>query len=217
MRDDSIFILSYRKLVAARKRTKYSKIEIHLNNNKGRRFGMIPPNILIKLLKSCPIGDGELYEHLVGDSIAKILYGIVDSAIAGQQISIGEGFCDIEFPICTEVIDKYPLWDRWCDQYNVKSILLEVKNMKKKAAYEDINQLEVYLRDGDFGKLGIIVSRSGFARSADSTIRSIAKKGILIIPISHEDLQLLLEFSMQNTLKVMTFLRRRGNLILRSK
>lgn len=217
MRDDSIFILSYRKLVAARKNTKYSKVEIQPNNNKGRRFGMIPPNILIKLLNICPIGDGELYENLVMDSLAKILHGIIDSTIARQHVFIEGGFCDIEFPICTEVVDKYPLWDKWCDQYNVKSILVEVKNMKKKVAYEDVNQLGGYLSVGDWGHLGIIVSRNGFARSAESAISSLAKKNILIMPISHDDLTLLLEFSMQNSLKVMTFLRRRGNLLLRFK
>lgn len=216
MKDYNIFILSYRKLVAARKRIKYSKVEIQ-PNNKNRRCGMIPPNILIKLLNICPIGDGELYENLVMDSLAKILYGIVDSTIARQQISIEGGFCDIEFPICTEVVDKYPLWDKWCVQYNVKSILVEVKNMKKKAAYEDVNQLGGYLGIGDWGRLGIIVSRSGFSISAESAIRSLAKKNVLIMPISNEDLTLLLEFSMENSLKVMTFLRRRGNLLLRFK
>ena len=127
------------------------------------------------------------------------------------------GFCDIEFPICTEVVNKYSLWDKWCDQYNVTSILVEVKNMKKKAAYEDVNQLGGYLSVGDWGHFGIIVSRSGFAISAKSAIRSLAKKNVLIMPISHEDLTLLLEFSMQNSLKVMTFLRRRVNLLLRFK
>jgi hypothetical protein len=58
---------------------------------------------------------------------------LIDSTIARQQIPIEGGFCDIEFPICTEVVNKYPLWDKWCDQYNVTSILVEVKNMKKES------------------------------------------------------------------------------------
>jgi len=217
MMNDSKYIVVYRKLVAARKRTKYSKLEMQPNDNKGLRCGMIPPNILIKLLDLCPVGDGTLYENLVMDSFAKILSGIVDITLARQQVLIKGGFCDIEFPICTEVVDKYPLWNKWCDQYNVTSLLIEVKNMKYQASYEDVNQLGGYLSVGDCGHLGVLASRNGFTKGAMSVIRSLAKNNILILPICHEDLKLLMEFSMQNSLKVMTFLRRRGNLLLRFK
>ncbi len=210
-------IVIYRKLIDARKKSKFCELQGQSLNKKVRRCGKIPANILMKLLDDCPVGEGSIYENLVMDTIALILAGIIDSTLVRQQVPIEGGFCDIEFPICTEVINEYPLWEKWCAQYQVISILVEVKNKQKKATYEDVSQLEGYLSGGQLGHLGILASRSGFTKGALSSISSYANKSVLILPISHKDLKLLLELSMQNSLKIMTFLRRRGNLLLRLK
>jgi len=170
----------------------------------------------MSLLDWCRVGDGPLYESMVLDTMARTLKGIVDSELAAQQVPIEGGFCDIELPICTEASHGHRLWYEWAQRYEIVSLLGEVKNMREKASFEDVNQLFAYLNGAKRGRCGLLVSRSGFTANAMSRMRSlVSDHHVLILGLDHGDLKSLLEFSKEDSQKVMTYLRRKENLLRR--
>lgn len=171
--------------------------------------------LLMGELEMCPIGDGRQYHNIVTTIMEESLGDIVDCELVRQEFSAQGGRGDIELPICIEKLQEYPLWEAWCHRYIVKSILIEVKNMKTKANFQDVGQLEHYLNVAKKGRFGILISRSGFTKNAIKSLHlSATDNQNLILPLSHCDLKLLLELSMRGKLEVMKFLRQKETRLL---
>lgn len=185
----------------------YCKIEWQ---NKGKVFRCIdrPAALLSRFLDLCPVGDGLLYEHFVLDAIGKILVGVVDGEEVLMHVPSGGGYHDIEFAFCTEALPQYNFWEAWYHRYAITSIIVETKNETKKVRYDATVQIKEYIEEAKKGQLGMLVSRNGFTINALKKLCLLAKeKNILILPITHQDLQRLLELSMRSALDVFRFLR----------
>jgi len=210
------FIATYQKVLAARKQAEYCELRGQPLHKRVCRWGALSASLMNTLLDMCPLGDGSLYESMVLDALARTLHGVVDSELARRQVPVQGGFCDIELPVCTEVSHGHRLWYEWSQYYGIKSLLVEVKNMRGKASYEDVNQLRSYLEGAKRGECGMLVSRSGFTASAMSRMSSLLRDDrVLILPLDHTDIKRLLEFSTVDSQKTMTYLRRKENLLFR--
>lgn len=166
-------------------------------------------NILQQSIKLCPVGDGPLYVNLVGDVIRTALAGIIDFDLVRTEVQLAAGTADIELPLCPKMLSKYPLWERWYQEFKIESIIVEVKNTQKRTGIEGVMQLIRYLNTAKKGKFGIFVSRTGFTQNAMRTIRSVAnERETLILPLDQNDLIELLKLSIQSTSEVVRLLRR---------
>lgn len=174
--------------------------------------------ILAKLLPcvldDCAIGDGDRYEELVLSALLLIFGDLVDQENQGTQVEIGGGFADIELYFCDEMLVRIPYWSIWRTEYGIRSILVEVKNEKKKSQHKHVCQLKNYLELHKRGRFGLLVSRSGFSRNAFNTFKEYNeskenKNDYLLLPITHEDLKYLLSLSLEEdkAFKVMQELR----------
>jgi len=165
-------------------------------------------------LECFPIGEASIYGALTMGVMKAFLRGLIDWDSAGRR-SLQTSQIDIELPINPEALQKYPLWQHWCRQYAVKSIIIETKNNRCRAKPEDVQRLKSSLDVADKGRFGMLISRSGFSRSSTKILRKYAcDDQVLIVPINHNDLRMLLRLSMQDQLEAMSFLRRKETLLL---
>jgi len=209
-------IAAYKKVLDVRKDAKYCYLNAQPHTKRGCRWGDLSADMMLTLLDYCNVGDGDLYESMVMDVIGRILSGIVDCELARQQVPVAGGFCDIEFPICTEIPHGHRLWYEWIRYYEMRSLLVEVKNMAEKASYEDVSQLQGYLSGARMGRLGVLVSRSGFTSPALSRMSALASAHeLLILPLDHDELKTLLRFSKEDVQNIMRYLRRKENTLCR--
>lgn len=166
-------------------------------------------------LDVCPVGQGHLYRDLVAESLSKILGGIVDPSLSRTEIPASGGRVDIELPLRTESLNAFPLWNRWADRYQIRSILVETKNEKAQASVEDVSQLAGYLDATNLSQFGILVARNGFSKNAIQNIACMARHGKrLIIPLDHHQLRELGRASRAGATSSMQYLRRQETLLL---
>jgi hypothetical protein len=176
-----------------------------------------PSNEIIHGLQTCPIGDGKQYENLVLSASLNIFGNLVDASLVRQQVPIGGGFADIELPLCVELLaeNKYRCWESWQRDYQIKSMLVEVKNIHKMATREDTVQLKGYVDGHSRGRFAFLVSRTGFKMSALVTICAYRRDGYLLMPLDNEDLLELITLSSADPIKVMRYLRRKETILHR--
>ena len=131
------------------------------------------------------VGDGDAYRDVVAIALATALRDIVDVLLMQKEVSIEGGWADLEMPVRIENVRDFKLWDSWQNDYCIRCILVETKNLRMAAQYEHVNQLMGYLRDGDRGRFGFLVSRNGFTKKARVTLSRIAKeRRHLVLPLS---------------------------------
>lgn len=193
----------------------YSHIPFH-GNAKLIKCCEKPPALLAIFLDMCTESDGELYEHFVVDSLGAILGKAVDKSNVLMHGPCEGGFYDIEFPLCSEVLDEYPLWLHWAMRYQMGSIIVEAKNLAEVAGKEHVEQLRSYLGNNKKGRFGLLISRNGFTRPALQRMRCCAESDdTLILPLDQKDLKLLLRASIHGQKPVMKYLRRKVTSLLR--
>lgn len=143
-----------------------------------------------RVLDAVPRGQGKPYQDNGGNLLADCLDGIVDKRRTRKERRTSGRRIDLEMPIRTERLANYPLWDIWADRYHIRSILAEFKNLTKDRATPDhVGQLGDYLRSRKRGRLGILVSRTGFTRKAMQALHGMAEDGdYLILPFDHDDM-----------------------------
>lgn len=188
------------------KKQKYDYIKNMASIKDIKSFIDLPTNLLSALLKKCENGQGSLYEKLVLATFIKSFGEIIDKDLVRQRIPIDGGFADIELPFSLEMLTEYPHWTVWQRDYQIKSIIVEVKNLNKKASYEDANQLKGYIDGNHKGKCGFLVSKNGFTNEALKTLKSHAHNNYLLLPLKNSDLLELLEINCSQ--KVIRYLRR---------
>ena len=192
--------------VKARAMAKYTSLRALTKREKPIQALEIPTRLMPYLLNICPRSEGPLYEKLVLVSLVKILGPIIDQDLVRQQVPVKGGKADIELPFCPEMLPDYPHWAPWHRQYNIQAIIAEVKNLKKKASHEDVNQLYGYVKGNKKGKLAFLVSRNGFTRSALKTLAGHTDDSYLLLPLEHSELKELLKLSTESSVKVMRYL-----------
>ncbi len=174
------------------------------------------PEELIRFLDLCPVGDATIYEHLVMDAIGSTFKNVVDIENVLMQASIGNGRSDIEFLFRSHELYQHPSWKDFVYRYGICGIFVEAKNMQDKAAHKDTLQIKNYIECAKRGKLGFLVSRSGFTRPAYRQLRwFIENQNILIIPLDHEELKQLLKISLISEDKAVEFLWRKEHIVRR--
>jgi len=209
--------IPYIEAIKSHRKKKYVPLRNTANQTSHSDGLEIPVRLLPYLLDICPIGDGPLYETFVSATLVNVLDGIIDQDLVRRQVPIQGGFADIELPFCSEMIPEYPHWAAWQREYKIKTILAEVKNLRKKAAHEDTIQLKGYVDGNQKGSLAFLVSRSGFTKDALKTLRSYAYSNYLLLPLEHDDLRELIKLSLDSPVKVLRYLRRKETLLLRMK
>ncbi len=170
---------------------------------------------LVNDLNECPYGkeNGDFYRDLVAEGFCKSLSDVIDIPLIRKEFSNHGGRIDLEFPLQYESLVSGSIWDRWRTTYDVRSILVEVKNLKTRSQVEDFRQLESYVRTADRGRLGVLVSRNGFAKNALMYAKQVlSSASILMLPLSGKDLCNLLTQS--STALGETLVRRRETLLV---
>ncbi len=168
-------------------------------------------------LDECPVGQGHQYRDLVAESLSKILESVVDTPLSRREVPAAGGRADIELPLRTERLDAFPLWDRWAERYQIRSILVETKNEQAQASVQDVSQLAGYFGSTSLGRFGVLVARNGFARNAVTNMAAMARIGAsLIIPLNHGQLCELGRASRDGPGASMEYLRRRETLLLQT-
>lgn len=139
---------------------------------------------------ACPVGRGSLYRDAVAELLPELFEDTFDTANRAIEIGNCGARIDVELPLRLEALKKLPLWDHWASQYGIRSVLVEVKNEKRKAGPEDAKQLIGDLTVAGRGDLGLLVARRGFSRNAIRYMSSVAKRGrYLVIPLSEATLE----------------------------
>ena len=166
-------------------------------------------------LDACPVGDGHRYRDLVAEVLSGALGEIVDEPLARKEIPAAGGRGDIELPLRLEKLDEFPLWNRWERRYDIRSVIVETKNEKRRGRVEDVSQLAGYFNATKLGRFGILVARKGFSSRAMQNMTDIARDGSsLILPLDHEDLHQLVKATQDG--HGMEYLRRRSTLLLQA-
>ncbi len=160
-------------------------------------------------LNRCPVGEGNKYRDIVAEVLIKSLSYVIDVPLVRKELTIEGGRADLELPIKTEHLNGYYLWQDWCRRYDVRSVIVEVKNMANPCSVACVQQIKGYLNDGPFGRIGLLVSRHAFSSNASENLRACARdRRCLILPFSHNDLIQFANASSKGTLHSMGFLRR---------
>ena len=173
---------------------------------------------LITDIENCPNGKehGDLYRDLVAAALCKTLGEDFDLPLVAKEFGIEGGRVDLEFPLKYESFGPGSLWEKWQRTYDLRSIVVETKNLKKKSSIEDFRQLESYIRTANRGRLGFLVSRNGFTKNALKFARNalVSSHSVLMLPVSDQDLCGLLSLSKKTKSGVATLLRRKETMLL---
>jgi hypothetical protein len=196
---------------------KYEPLHPTQNASGIHPLAKTPHELIVHGLKNCPIGDGSQFENIVLSTSLKIFGKLVDGSLVRQQIPIQGGFADIELPFCLERLaeDKYRCWEPWQRDYAIKSMLVEVKNLQEKATHKDANQLKGYVDGHSRGRLAFLVSRTGFTKSALTTLSDYHRNGYLLLPLDNNNLLQLITSDSDNPKRIMQYLRRLSEMLLR--
>ena len=201
----------YNRVMASGKAKKSAELAAQVRWEAVHIDGEIPVGNIVDLLHQCDIGDGSLYARVVMEALPVVLQGIVDCQIARRQSPPPGGLhCIVELPVFRDK-DHIRLWQSWSEYYGIRSIFAGVMNTVEQANGDDIRCLATHLRDGGRGRLGIFVSRSGFADGAISAMREMANEHkILVLPLDHEELQMALGLSAKGLEIALRYLHVRG-------
>jgi len=173
-------------------------------------------NILLDL-KKCPEGKGHLYRDIVAEIFASSLVELVDISLMRREFPCKGGRGDFELPLRIENLSDFILWDKWCVKYNIKSIIVEVKNKKSQAMPSDVAQILSYIIISNLGRFGILVSRSGFRESAMKQLQAISSTNqFLVLPFEQRDLEYLATLHNFGQIKCMELFRRKATLLAQS-
>lgn len=168
-------------------------------------------------LKECPKGKGNQYRDIVAEVLSLSLGEMIDLPLTRREFSCKGGRGDLELPVRIEKLQKFPLWDRWCETYKIRSIIVEVKNKKSKATPQDVAQILCYIVTANLGKFGILVSRYGFRESAMKQLRAISSTNeFLVLPFEQKDLEYLVTAHACEPEKSMEMFRQKATLLAQS-
>ena len=157
---------------------------------------------------------GSTYRDIVADILGFSLGQLVDLRLMRREFSCKGGRGDFELPLRIENISEFPLWERWCDTYRIKSIIVEVKNKKSQATPQDVAQLLCYIVTANLGKFGLLVSHYGFRQSAVKRLRAISSTNeFLILPFDQIDLDYLMTAHACGPEKSMELFRQKATLL----
>jgi hypothetical protein len=165
-------------------------------------------------LKKCPVGAGHQYRDIVAEVFANSLGGVVDLPLIRREFPCKGGRVDIALPLRIESLSDFSLWDKWYDKYKISSIIVEVKNKKSQAIPHDVGQILRYIVAANLGNFGILVSRSGFRRSAIRQLQAISSTNkFLVLPFEQKDLEYLDTLHTREPSKCMEVFRRKATLL----
>jgi hypothetical protein len=173
---------------------------------------------MIAEMRGCRAGDGDAYRDIVCRLLAYALDYVVDLPLVATEVPISSGRCDVELPLKTEEFGAYYQWGCWHRDYNLHSLIVEVKNTCHPAPVEAVRQLSSYLTDGHLGCMGILVSRRGFSENAQDLICSLTRSGrCLILPLDEPTLAELLMARRRGPEETVTYLRRAETMQFRGR
>jgi hypothetical protein len=173
---------------------------------------------LLTDINNCPIGDGNRYRDIVAETLVRTLRQIVDTPFVQKEFQCHGGRGDIELPLRSEVLPKFPVWEKWSNCFAIRCVVIECKNLSKPASVGDIHQALSYLVTGDRGRFGMVVARNGFSSPARQQLAAIARTNYyLILPLSSDDLCKFAQTVVTGDKCAMTFLRRQETLLAQTR
>lgn len=154
----------------------------------GTRYGRPYCTILTKLVPLC-------------------LGPIVNIGRIRTECAVTGGWVDFEMPLRLSMLRTYPLWQAWRQDFGIRRILVESKNLKGRAGPDEVGQVLRYQETADAGKLALLVSRNGFTPAAMSMMSRFARgRERLIIPFTQNELRDLAEASIAGREACMDYL-----------
>ncbi len=170
---------------------------------------------LVRQIDACPVGDGNEFREFVLRFLSTMLGPVVDRSFVRGEFPLIGGSGDGELTLCTERLSQYPLWQEWSRRYDIRCVMLEAKNLKRRAQPIAISQTLGNLVSGGRGRFGLLVSRNGFTNCALARLSLLARQGqFLILPLDQKALR---DWSdSQSPMQSMQFLRRIESELLRA-
>lgn len=146
--------------------------------------------VALKTAQDCPVGEGNAYRDAITELIALNLGNVVDHELIGIESRVPGGRVDAALPLCVENLGQRPLWQYWCREYRVDSIVIEAKNWQKEVGPEAFDQTLRYVTLGKWGRLGMLVSRYGFSQGAIEVLAAlVTTRKSLILPLTEAHLE----------------------------
>lgn len=144
----------------------------------------------VKALKRLALGGGTSaaqYENLTCDILTSALYPTLEFAESQVRTDSGAHIRDLLFYNDAKTVFTRDLRET----YGAKQLVFEIKNVGELKT-EHVNQLYRYL-DGDFGRLGVIVSRNEPPRAVKRNITDLhSSKRVAIVCLTDADLELMM-------------------------
>jgi len=141
-------------------------------------------------MNAYPHGEGSGFERLLRQAFCHSLDGFINASLIRTNAKVGEGRFDIELPIDYRALKVEPLFRRWSESYGLLSLIIEGKNEKRRGSVSAFRQIKDYLATAGLGRVGILVCRSGHARTTMNRIYDEALRNeFLILPFSSVELQ----------------------------
>jgi hypothetical protein len=186
--------------VLAHNRANYKSVERYVEH-KEKTAALAKPDPLfeplalstiqrkVKLLNKLPTGAGETartYEELVHDILASALYPELGFADSQVRTDSGAHIRDLLF----YNDGKLEFTRDLREQYGARQLVFELKNVANLEP-EHVNQLYRYL-DGDFGRIGVLVSRTEPPRAVRRNIVDLhSSKRTAVVCLTDADLELM--------------------------
>ena len=168
-------------------------------------------------IDSIPVGAGREYRDGVRTVCSRLWDALLDAPNSDVEVANCGARIDIEFPLRLEALNSFSLFKQWAEWYNIRSVLVEVKNERRVAGVQDAKQIVGDVAVAQRGRFAFLIARSGFSRPAMRYMGELARQGnYLIVPLSHEDLRLLLRKRIAGCAATMELLRIRQSDLLRA-
>lgn len=188
--------------VLAHNRANYAQVKLYVAQ-KERTASLATPDPLfeplkistldrkVKSLDKLPTGAGEpakVYEELVFDVLSSALYPELEYADSQVRTDSGAHIRDLLF----YNDGKIEFTQMLREHYGSQQLVFELKNVRLLEP-EHVNQLYRYL-DGDFGHVGVLVSRKEPPRAVRRNIVDLwSAKRTAIVCLTDEDLRLMIQ------------------------
>lgn len=145
------------------------------------------------LLRSIPYSNGPLFEDIVYKILRFCFANAYGELELEEQVRSEDGLTVKDF-----IIYNFESNNEFLNQLRfnrgAELLLFEAKNYAKPISQSNFSGFKGYITDNPhFGKLGILISRSGITENAKTYIQVQLQKGIYIIDLNEDDLNQMLD------------------------
>jgi hypothetical protein len=155
------------------------------------------PSSLRKELATCPVGNGSEYRDLTARVLIKAFDGAVDVPLVRREFPVAGGRGDIDLPFRFEAMQGPSKVAEWGRRFDMRSILVEVKNEKHPGGVEHVRQIADDVASSPLGRVGFLVCRNGLTTEAQKRLNDVNRhRNMLVLAFEHGELATLVDLDM---------------------